>query len=82
MLAPVASETRSPVERQQGDQRVLARCAQPGGDQQRPEFVAVQPGGVGLIVQARAAHVRGRGVIEQVFFDRVPVEPGDGAAAG
>jgi len=40
-----------PVERQQRDQRVLGRRAQPGGGQQRPEFVAVQPGGVRVIVR-------------------------------
>ena len=33
---------------------MLARCAQPGGDQQRAELVAVQPSGVRLMVQARA----------------------------
>jgi len=48
-----------PIERQQGDQRVLARRAQPGGHQQRTEFVAVQPSGMGLIVQAGAADVGG-----------------------
>jgi hypothetical protein len=51
MSAPVASETQ-PVEGQQGDQRVLRGRAQPGSDQQRPEFVAVQAGGMRLIVQA------------------------------
>jgi hypothetical protein len=30
-----------PVERQQGDQRVLARRTEPGGNKQRPEFIAV-----------------------------------------
>ena len=30
-----------PVGRQQGDQRVLARRPEPGGNKQRPEFVAV-----------------------------------------
>ena len=32
-----------------------------------------------LIVQPGAADVRGRGVLEEFFFDGVPVEPGDGA---
>jgi hypothetical protein len=35
-----------PVERQQRDQRVLGRRAEPGGDQQRAELVTVQPGRV------------------------------------
>ena len=61
---------------------MLARRAQPGGHQQRTEFVAVQPRGVRLIVQARAADVRGRGVLEQVFLYGVAVEPGDGAQPG
>jgi hypothetical protein len=48
-----------PVERQQGDQRVLGRRAQPGGHQQRAEFVAVQRGGVRLMIQPGTADVRG-----------------------
>ncbi len=32
-----------PVERQQGDQRMLGGYAEPSGDQQRAELVAVQP---------------------------------------
>jgi hypothetical protein len=35
-----------PVQRQQRDQRVLGGLAKSGGDQQRAEFVAVQPGGM------------------------------------
>jgi hypothetical protein len=57
-----------PVERQQGDQRMLTRRAQRGGDQQGAQLVAVQP---------RPAHMRRWRVIEQVFLDGVPVEPGD-----
>jgi hypothetical protein len=40
-----------PVEGEQGDQRMLAGRPEPGGDQQSAEFVAVQAGGVRLIVQ-------------------------------
>ncbi len=57
----------------------LGGCAEPGGDQQRAELIAVQPGGVGLVVQAGSAHVRGRGVVEKLFLDGVLAEPGDGA---
>ena len=39
-----------PVQRQQGDQRVLSGGAEPGGDEQRPDFVAVQAYGMGLVV--------------------------------
>jgi hypothetical protein len=57
---------------------MLTRRAEPGSDQQRAELVAVQGGGMGLIVQPRTAEVRGRGVIQELFFDGVLVEPGDG----
>ena len=39
-----------PVESEQGDQRVLGGRAEPGGDQQSAELVAVQPDGMGLII--------------------------------
>ena len=58
---------------------MLERRAEPGGDQQRAELVAVQRDGMRLIVHPRPADMRGRGVIQEFFFDRVPVEPGDGA---
>ena len=32
-----------------------------------------------FVVQPGATDVGGRGVVEQVFLDGVPVEPGDGA---
>jgi hypothetical protein len=49
-----------PVQGEQGDQRVLGRRAEPGGDQQRAELVAVQRGGMGFVVHSRTADVRGR----------------------
>src|SRR6266536_1982635 len=49
-----------PVERQQGNQCVLAGRAQPGGNQQGAQLVTVQPGGVRLIIQPGTADVRGR----------------------
>src|SRR5215472_11015997 len=55
------------------------RRAVPGSNQQRAEFVTVQPDCMGLIVQAGAADMRCRGVLAQVFLHRIPVEPGDGA---
>lgn len=42
-------------------------------------LVAVQPGGVRLVVQPRPAEVRGRGTIEQLFLGGVAVEPRHGA---
>jgi len=68
-----------PVERQQGDQRMLGGLTEPGGNEQRTQLVAVQPGGYRLIIQPGTADMRGQGLIQQVFLHRVPVEPGDGA---
>ena len=48
-----------PVQGEQGDQRVLGWRAEPGGDQQGAELVAVQAHGVGLVVHPGAADVRG-----------------------
>jgi hypothetical protein len=42
------------VEREQGDQRMLGRRAEPGSDQQGAEFVTVQRDGVGLVVHSKA----------------------------
>jgi len=58
---------------------MLGRRAEPGRDQQRAEFVAVQPNCMGLVVQAGAADMRRRGVSEQFFFDSVAVEPSNSA---
>jgi hypothetical protein len=80
------------VKGQQGDQRMLGRISEPGSNQDRTELVAVQPGGMRLIIQPRAADMRGRRMIQQVFLYGVAVKPGDraqpagdggpGAAAG
>jgi hypothetical protein len=58
---------------------VLKRRAEPGGDQHRAEFVAVQGDGMGLVGQPRAADVGGRGMLQEFFLDGIPVEPGDAA---
>ena len=50
-----------PVQREQRDQRMLGRRAEPGGHQQRAQFVAVQGGGMGLVIQPRPPDMRGRG---------------------
>ena len=52
---------------------------EPGGDQERAEPTAVQRGGMRLIIQPRAADMRGRGVLKEFFPDCVPAEPGDDA---
>ena len=58
---------------------MLERRAEPGGDQQGAELVTVQRDGVRVVVDARPADMGSRGVLEEFFFDRVFVEPGDGA---
>src|SRR5215470_11455298 len=61
-----------PVEGEQRDQRVFGSGAEPGRDQQRADLVAVQPGGMGLVVDPRPTDVHGRGMIQQVLLDGVP----------
>jgi len=68
-----------PVQGEQRDQRMLGRRAEPSGDQERAELVAVQRDGVGLIVHPRTSDVSAWRMLEELFFDRVLVEPGDGA---
>jgi len=48
-----------PVQREQRDQRVLARRAKTRGDEQGAELVAVQGSGVRLIVHPRTADMGG-----------------------
>ena len=45
------------VEGEQGHQGVIAGTGQAGGDEQGTDFVAVQAHGVGLVVEAGAAHM-------------------------
>ena len=66
-----------PVEREQRDQRMLGRRAEPGGDQQGAELVAVQRDGVGLVARPRPPDVRGWRVLQQFLLDRVLAGPGD-----
>jgi hypothetical protein len=68
-----------PVQREQRDQRMLARRAKPGSDEQGAEVIAVQGDGVRLVIDSRTADVGCRGMHKEFFFDGVPVEPGDGA---
>ena len=59
MFAPVASETRSPFKASSEISACSGGGAEPGGDQQRAELVAVQRGGMGLIVHPRPADMSG-----------------------
>src|SRR6266566_6453004 len=76
--APVASETAA-VERQQRDQRMLARWAESSRDQDGTEFVAVHPDGVRLIIQPRPPYMRCGRMVKEFFLDGIPVEPRHGA---
>ena len=58
------------VELEQRDQRVPGGRAETSGDQQRADLVAIQGGGVRLIIQPRPSDARGRGVLEKLFLDR------------
>ena len=79
MSAPRASEMRSPLIASSDINACSRSGAEPGGDQQRTDFVAVQADRVRLVIQPWPANVRGRGVLKQVFFDGVTIEAGDGA---
>ena len=48
-------------------------------DQECTELVAVQGDGMRVVVHPRAADVSGRGMLEELFFDGVLVEPSNGA---
>ena len=60
---------------------MLDRRAEPSGDQQGAELVAVQNGGVRLVVHLWPPDTGGQGVLEELLLDRVLVEPGDGTQA-
>ena len=58
MSAPVASETRSPFSAS-SEISACSVAAEPGGYQWRAELVAVERGGVRLVVHPRTTDVRG-----------------------
>jgi hypothetical protein len=58
---------------------VFGEAAQPGSDEQGADLVAVQPDGVGLIVQAGPADMDRRGMIEEILLHGIAVEAGDRA---
>jgi hypothetical protein len=70
-----------PVQCEQGNRGMLERRAEPGGDQQGAELVAVQRDGVRLVIDPRPPDMSGRGVIQEFFLHCVAVGPGDGAQA-
>ena len=79
ILAPVASETRRPLSASREMSACSAAVPRPAATSRAPELVAVQPSGMGLIVQPGTSDMGCRGVVEEVFLDGVLAEPGDGA---
>ena len=57
---------------------MLERRPEPGGHQQGSQFVAVQSGGMRLIIQTGTPEAGGRGMVQELFFDCVLIEPGNG----
>ena len=57
---------------------MLERRPEPGGHQKGAHLVAVKRGGMRLIIQPRTPDMRGRGMVQELFFDGVLIEPGDG----
>jgi hypothetical protein len=57
MPAPAASDTRSPFQGEQGDQRMIAWRAEPGGGEERADLVAVQRDSMGFAVDPGTADV-------------------------
>jgi len=75
MSAPVASDTPQPVGGEWRDQRLLGGRAEPSGDQQGTDLVAVKAGRVPLVSSQGRWTCMARGVIERVFINGVPVGP-------
>jgi len=55
------------------------RRPEPGNHQQGSHLVAVQGGGMRLLIQPRPPDMRGRGMVQEFLLHRVLAEPGDGA---
>jgi hypothetical protein len=58
---------------------VLGCGAEPGGDEENADFVAVQADGVGLVAGEWSADLHRRGVSDQAFLVGVAIEAGNGA---
>ena len=57
MSAPVASETRRPFSASSEIERVVAGVAEPGRDEHGADLVAIEAGGVRLVVEARTTNM-------------------------
>src|SRR5438309_5006860 len=81
ILAPSASEIRSPLSRPERHQGVITSRGQAGGDEQRAELVAVKTGGMRLVIQPRAPDMDRRRVLDHTFLLGIAKEAGDRAQA-
>jgi hypothetical protein len=63
------------VQREQADQGVIGGAGQSGGDEHGADFVAVQTGGVRLVVESRATDMDRRRGRDEAFFFGLPVDP-------
>ena len=58
---------------------MLGRGAETSGDEERPDLVAVQGDGMGLVVHPWAADMNGRRMGDEAFLFGVAVQAGHGA---
>ena len=58
---------------------MVAGAGETSGNEHRADFVAVESGGVGLVVEPRSTDVHRWGAVEESFFDGVAVQGGDRA---
>jgi hypothetical protein len=69
-----------PVQCEETQQRVVLWLPEARGDEHGSDLIAIEPCGMGLVVESRAPHVGGGRLGDQVFLFRVAVETGDGAS--
>lgn len=70
-----------PVEGKQAEQRMVLGASETGGDEHRADFVAIQPSGVGLVIESRSTNMRGGRLGDEVLLLGVPIEARDRAQA-
>lgn len=66
------------VQRKQGDERMVARRRESGGDEDGAELGAVEVGNMGLVVDSWSTDMHGGRVLDDPFFLGVAVEADDG----
>jgi hypothetical protein len=65
-----------PVQGEQRDQRMIAWRAEPGGDEQRAELIAIQRDGVRLVIDSGPSHVGGGRAVQELFWSSGTSQPG------